>query len=425
MRTPKYYNEKGDTTVQSKSISGDEVKLYFRKILMDAYSGGASDVHLESYPRSGSAKLQFRIDGELHDIAELPIATVTQVVSYAKTMAKIELVGRSRAISKTLDASDLGLDLGGTAFRFTFVPLSIGTDDLVIRIWSDHFGPEFGQMGVPDGIEKAMLATSCGTILFTGGAGCGSSTLAIAYLNSCAKARKKVWYVDVESELFDVLPPSIRGVKCSSEDDLQSAAITVEKADPDILYLGQLDSKLKSTIASKFSSQGHLVVANMYANSSAQGIATYLEIGRGILPWQLLNSLAGVVNQRIERRLCHDCKQKVVWSETEFLQHLSTHCQMTIEDMEKATSKRSQGSPVETWRKKGCAKCHNTGYRGRVGLYGYVPISDQFRLLMSQDSSYSAIERALTTEGYFHKQHDALRKALLGQVSLDTVEEPA
>ena len=430
--------------------------------LRTALDQGATDVHFESFPLSQSATLLFRIDGSLARVSDYALTEHVRVITQVKVLIGVDPASKQKPMSKIVTGTVVGIRCDDE-FRLTLIPLSNGSEDLVIHIVPRGAPPPFRKLGLWADTAENLVRIPFGTILFAGGAGSGKATTAISFLGTQLEVGAKVWCLDSPAgPILEMLPLQVRTVKCSSEEELWDASEVVALADPDVLYLGMLDSEIKVRVAEKFANEGFLVIANVHAESSAYAILSYLEYGKGIAPWRLLNSLVAILSQRLVRRLCLNCKQSVsldLWDVAERLRtnwrldaarpnsvgtelaiklyqnatqtkyveaqtaFLAASLQLDSEEFRDIQENVLAKKDVTLMAPQGCEQCGGSGYRGRVGVHEYVKVSDILRHTLSESASHLTIRQALETGNYERFLVDAIRKTLLGVVSLDQLGE--
>lgn len=341
-----------------------------------AFDSRASDIHLE--PRRDTACVRFRIDGVLHNVYQVPMAVLAAMISRIKLLGRMDIVEKRRPLDgriKTRTAAGREVEL-----RLATMPTAFG-EKMVMRI----FDPEvlvknFNELGFEPDEERVwneMCTRPNGIVLVTGPTGSGKTTTLYTTLKGLASEDVNVCTVEDPIEMVE---PSFNQMQVNSTIDLSfsDGIRALMRQDPDIVMVGEIRDLETAEMAIQAALTGHLVLSTLHTNDAASAVTRLLDLG---VPSYLLSAtFIGVMAQRLVRKLCDHCKQPdEVVTESEW-NHL--------------VKPLSTPRPDRIYRPVGCNECRNTGYRGRVGLYELLPMSDELRQLVSDRAELRVLRQA-------------------------------
>jgi type IV pilus assembly protein PilB len=373
------------------------VKLV-HSVIADAVRRGASDIHFE--PRSADMRVRYRIDGVVHDTTTVPRQHVAGLISRVKIMANLDIAER-----RIPQDGRIGLSVDGRHIdlRVATLPVVRG-ESVVMRILDkDKVVMDLDALGMsPHDRERleAALHRTHGAILVTGPTGSGKTTTLYAGLGTVNTPDKTIITVEdpVEYELIGV-----KQVQVNPKTGLTFAAglRSMVRADPDIIMVGEVRDRDTAQIAIESALTGHLVLTTLHTNDAPLAAARLVEMG--IEPYLVSSGVVCVVAQRLVRRLC-ECKAPVELS---------------------AELLREQGFEVdegfEGFEPVGCVRCNNTGYRGRLGIYEVMPLTDDLRRLILEQAGADVMRVQARAEGMRTLREDGLEKIREGDSSVPEV----
>jgi type IV pilus assembly protein PilB len=387
----------------SAEVEDAPVVRFLHKMLLDAYTMRASDLHFEPYEHF--YRVRFRIDGELREIASPPVALKEKLASRIKVISKLDISEKrvpQDGRMKLKVGPDKTID-----FRVSTLPTLFG-EKIVIRI----LDPSSAQMGIDalgyEADEKALLLEAIsrpyGMVLVTGPTGSGKTVSLYTCLNILNKPGVNISTAEDPSEIN---LPGVNQVNVNEKAGLTFAAALKSflRQDPDIIMVGEIRDLETADIAIKAAQTGHLVLSTLHTND-APGTLTRL-INMGVLPFNIASSVNLVTAQRLARRLCTQCKQP-------------------FEDVPDQALLDAGFKPEELdgswkpWRPVGCKACYN-GYKGRVGIYQVMPMSEAMQHIILRGGSAHEIMAQARTEGVRTLRESGLRKVKLGLTSLEEV----
>ncbi|MBI4138684.1 type II/IV secretion system protein [Candidatus Uhrbacteria bacterium] len=396
----------------SKVSTTDIVTL----MLGAALKSGASDIHVEA--EEEDVKLRFRIDGILQDAAKLPRDTWKQMISRLKLLAgaKINVEGVPQDGRITIYLAAEKIDI-----RVSFLPTAYG-ESVVMRILRPKaIALEFDNLGVRglawDQLKREIERPN-GMIVTTGPTGSGKTTTLYAIL-------KKLNTPDVKIiTLEDPIEYKLVGINQSQIDhekkyDFARGLRAILRQDPDVVMVGEIRDLETAEIAIQAALTGHLVVSTIHTNSAAGAIPRFLSMG--VKPFLLAPAINAIIGQRLVRRLCEKCKQKMT---------LEPAVLKEVQGVLSAIPKNS-GYAVDLKKlqffgppegKNTCTACNGLGYKGRVGVYEIMTMSKEIEnvILSGNVSEYQMAELAMK-QGMITMAQDGLLKALDGMTSVEEV----
>src|SRR3954447_1553843 len=373
------------------------VKLV-HSVIADAVRRGASDIHFE--PRSNDMRVRYRIDGVVHDTTTVPRQHVAGLISRVKIMANLDIAER-----RVPQDGRIGLNVDGRHIdlRVATLPVVRG-ESIVMRILDkDKVVMDLDALGMQPhdrGRLEAALSRTNGAILVTGPTGSGKTTTLYAGLGTVNTPDKTIITVEdpVEYELTGV-----KQVQVNPKTGLTFAAglRSMVRADPDIIMVGEVSDRDNARIAIESALTGHLVLTTLHTNDAPLAAARLVEMG--IEPYLVSSGVVYVAAQRLVRRLC-ECKTEVDLT-AELLREQGFDCDKGFKGYE----------PV------GCVRCNNTGYRGRLGIYEVMPVSDELRRMILESAGADEMRVKAREEGMRTLREDGLEKIKAGDTSVPEV----
>lgn len=408
LETKKFENQSisvGKTgTGSSGEVTGEAVSRA-DKILKEAISYGASDIHLESY-ESGMV-IRYRQDGVLRTIDEIGSPELADaIVKRLKIMAQMDITS-----GRVTQGGRISLEVGGKAFdlRVSILPVPSG-ESVVLRVLSKgDFKTTLADLGLDDAQLRRyqwFIDHPHGLILTCGPTGAGKSTTLYASLKSIQRPDRKLLTVE---DPIEYQMPGITQVQVNTAPKDLERRVTFASAlreflrhDPDVILVGEIRDEETAHICVQAALTGHLVLSTIHTND-AVGIINRLK-DQQVKPYLIASTLVGGVAQRLIRRVCQQCAQRV---------------EPTASQRELLNTMKQADLPLTAGT--GCEACRNTGFRGRVGLYEVLTISDEIRELIERDGTALQIRAAARQQGMTSLLEDGLRKVERGLVSLDEV----
>jgi len=400
-----------ETTVEeeaeSQDTAGAEVEdapvvRFLHKMLLDAFNMRASDLHFEPYEHN--YRVRFRVDGELQEITSPPIAIKDKLASRIKVISRLDISEKrvpQDGRMKLKVGPDRVID-----FRVSTLPTLFG-EKIVIRI----LDPSSARMGIdalgyePEEKERLLAAVNrpYGMILVTGPTGSGKTVSLYTCLNILNKPGGNISTAEDPSEIN---MPGVNQVNVNEKAGLTFAVALKAflRQDPDVIMVGEIRDLETADIAIKAAQTGHLVLSTLHTNDAPTTLTRMRNMG--IAPFNIASSVILITAQRLARRLCPQCKQPADIPHENLLE-----AGYREEDID--------GSWI-TYKPVGCPACNN-GYKGRVGIYEVMPISEELQRIILQDGSALEIAAQARAEGVRSLRQSCLQKARMGFTSLEEV----
>ena len=368
-----------------------------------AVEEGASDIHLESQPEE--MLVRYRIDGVLRTVAAIPSALSREVVSRIKVMAEMDIAERRvpQDGRVSLTAAGHRLDL-----RVVTVPTVHG-EGVVIRILdTSNAMRKLTELGfAPDSLERfqSCYRRPYGAVLVSGPTGSGKSTTLYGALHSLNTGDRKIITVEdpVEYRLG-----GINQVQVNAKAGLTFATglRAMLRSDPDVIMIGEVRDGETAQIMMQAALTGHMVLATIHTNDAASTLTRLTEMG--VEPFLTASGVLGVLAQRLARRLCLECRKPVTVPADTLREFAGT-----------ATLPKGIGESAKIYQSVGCAACRQTGYKGRLGIYEVLTMSEEIERLTAASAPSSEIRRQARREGMRTMREDGVMKVLAGETTLN------
>ncbi len=398
--------EEADVRTLSREAEEAPVVKLVNLILRDAIKRGASDIHIEPYEKE--LRVRYRIDGILHPVMTPPLRFKDGIVSRIKILSHLNIAekrlpqdGRIKMKVKKEGGGRKEVDM-----RVSILPTIFG-EKVVIRILDrEQLRLDLTQLGFePESLEKFKKAIQrpWGMILVTGPTGSGKTNTLYSALSNLNTPEVNIMTAEdpVEFNLYGINQVHIR------EDiglTFAAALRSFLRQDPNIILVGEIRDFETAEIAIKAALTGHLVLSTLHTNDAASAITRLINMG--IEPFLVATSVVAIVAQRLVRRLCNKCKSPA-----------DLQPQVLIElgfNPEEAKS-------VNVFKPVGCNVCNNTGYKGRVGLFEVLEVTDEVQELILSGASSAEIRRKAIEQGMITLRRSGLEKIKQGITSVEEV----
>ncbi len=391
--------EEQTADIRESAADAPVIKLV-NSIIAQAVEDGASDIHFE--PHGRDMRVRFRVDGVLHETTSIPRRMVPGVVSRVKIMADLDIA--ERRVPQDGRVS-LSVESHSVDIRIVTLP-SAGGEGIVMRILDKEQAIiGLDALGIRDSSRKrfeAGFSQSYGAVLVTGPTGSGKSTTLYAALNALNSVEKNIITIEDPVE-YQVPGINQIGVNLKSGLTFATGLRSILRADPDIVMVGEIRDAETAKISIEAALTGHLVLSTLHTNDAPSAITRLTEMG--IAPFLTASAVDVVVAQRLARRLCNYCKARTV---------------LTVEQL-KAANFYEAAFDIEAYEPAGCARCGHTGYKGRVGMYEVMTVSDEIRALTIDRASADVMRATAVQQGMRLLRDDGLEKVRLGVTSIAEV----
>ena len=369
-------------------------------LITQAVTDRASDIHIE--PSEGDIRIRYRIDGVLHEVMRSPKNIQNSLISRLKVMADINIAER-----RVPQDGRISLMVGGRAIdlRVATLPTVYG-EKIVIRILDKTSVllrlEDLGFLEQPYLKFEESFRKPYGAILATGPTGSGKSTSLYATLNMINTPDKNIITVEdpVEYRLA-----GINQIQVNNKAGLTfaSALRSILRSDPDVVLIGEIRDRETAQIAVEASLTGHLVLSTLHTNDAASAITRLVEMG--VEPYLVSSAVDCIVAQRLARKLCERCREEYTPTPEELVN----------------VGYAEGRHPEKLWRPVGCAQCGKTGYRGRIGMYEVMPVSEEIERLTVERVSAEELRKVAVQQGMLTLRQDGLEKARMGLTSLEEI----
>jgi len=392
--------ENSDAAVSE--VEDAPVVKFLQKMLLDAFSMRASDLHFEPYEHN--YRVRFRIDGELREIASPPIAIKDKLASRIKVISRMDISEK-----RVPQDGKMKLKIGPDRvidFRVSTLPTMFG-EKIVIRI----LDPSSAKLGIdalgyePEEKERLMQAIGrpYGMILVTGPTGSGKTVSLYTCLNMLNKPGVNIATAEDPCEIN---LPGVNQVNVNDKAGLTFAVALKSflRQDPDIIMVGEIRDLETADISIKAAQTGHLVLSTLHTNDAPTTLTRMRNMG--IAPFNISSSVILITAQRLARRLCPNCKTPIDIPKKVLI--------------DAGYNDDELNDSWVSYRAVGCSMCNN-GYKGRVGLYQVMPISEEIQRIILRDGNAMEIAEQAKREGVRTLRQAGLHKAKLGLTSLEEV----
>ncbi len=387
---------------EATSDTGQPVVAAVNQMILDAVERHASDIHIN--PDDKQLRLRYRVDGVLYEVQGPPISMHPGIVQRLKVMAHLDLTQTRRPQDGKIRFLHDGKPVD---IRMSTLPTVCG-ENVVLRLLSSaQVILDFHELGVPAHMASELdelITRPYGMLLVTGPTGCGKTTTLYTVLHKLNLPSRNIMTIE---DPVEIRLPYLRQIQVHSEIGLTFATAlrSIVRQDPDVILVGEIRDNETATIALQAALTGHLVLATLHTNDAPGAVARLRDYH--LPPFVINSAVLGVVAQRLVRRVCQHC--------------------LVPEQVDELLRQRFGLGPDEREfvTGKGCPRCGQTGYRGRMGLYELLQFSHSIQALVEQGGSTKKIRERAVREGMRQMWEDGLEKARLGQTTLHEVAKVA
>jgi type IV pilus assembly protein PilB len=396
--------EESDDLEVDDGISDAPLVRLVNSVIFQAAEDGASDIHFE--PQEDALVVRLRIDGVLHEVQRIPKRLAAGVTTRLKVLAKLDIAERRKPqdgrISLNAAAAGRLLDI-----RVATLPTVEGEQIVMRLLDKSKKPPTLEELGLSEEMRVQLgevIKRPTGALLVTGPTGSGKSTTLYASLNQINRPELKIITVEdpVEYRLA-----GINQVQINHRAGLNFAAAlrSILRSDPDVVMVGEIRDGETAKMAIEAALTGHFVLSTLHTNDAPGALTRLNEMG--VEPFLVGSAVSAVLAQRLARKLCTHC------------------CEMytpTIDELLKARVSpevAAQTDGMVLYRKRGCPRCNQTGYRGRVGIYQFLVMTENLETMAAEKATREDIERAAISEGMRTLWDDGIAKVAAGLTSIE------
>lgn len=408
----KEINDEHEATQQSQSLYIDNeeaedgpIPRFIHKTLSDALNAGASDIHFEFYEQM--ARVRFRVDGQLREVVQPPVAVRGQLASRIKVMARLDIsekrIPQDGRIQIAFHKHGRPID-----FRVSTLPTLFG-EKVVMRILnSDGISLNIDQLGL-EPFQKEMLLEAInrpyGMVLVTGPTGSGKT---VSLYTCLSILNTEDVNISTAEDPAEINLPGVNQVNVNEKQGLTFATAlrSFLRQDPDIIMVGEIRDLETADIAIKAAQTGHMVFSTLHTNNAPATLSRLLNMG--VAPFNIASSVSLIMAQRLLRRLCPNCKREVERPPVPALKKAGFTDADLVQDW-------------KLYRPVGCDSCRGKGFKGRVGIYEVMPVSDEMQKVIMNNGTEVDIMNMAYQEGMVDLRRAGLMKVMQGLTSLEEV----
>lgn len=426
-----------DTAVSEEDIAEDSPIAQTVNLLLEyGIRAGASDVHIE--PREDYVQVRYRIDGVLREANKLPRNVLAALVSRIKILSNLKIDER-----RVPQDGRFKVVVGGKlyALRVSTLPITDG-EKVVMRVLDESNKAltleELGYWGFSLKSINEAIKQPHGMILVTGPTGSGKSTSLYSVLSLLNSPTVNISTVEDPVE-YRILGANQTQVNPKAGMTFVNGLRALLRQDPNIIMVGEIRDSETADLAVQAALTGHLVFSTLHTNNAATCLPRLLDMK--IEPFLIASTVRVVVGQRLVRRLCPDCKQEYKPEDGELttIQQMfglkSKEAVERLGQLEAEAAKEGIGKDIGDKpsvsggaiarlfraKKDGCDSCGHTGYKGRMGIYEVLPVTESVQQLITSNATSATIQEEAIKEGMITMQTDGLIKAVRGQTSIEEI----
>jgi len=379
------------------------------KIIVDAYNRGASDIHIEPGQGKADSVIRVRVDGDCQIYQTIPHTYKRAIVSRIKIMSNLDIAERRLPQDGKIEFREyVPMDI---ELRVATIPTVGKNEDVVMRLLASG-GPiplrKIAMNKRDYSVFTDMIEKPYGMVLVVGPSGSGKTTTLHSALSYINKPEIKIWTAE---DPVEITQEGLRQVQVLPKIgfDFATAMRSFLRADPDVIMVGEMRDRETVSTGIKASLTGHLIFSTLHTNSAPETITRLLDMGMD--PFNFADAILGVLGQRLVRTLCKDCKERYHPSKDEFDALIRAY----DGDFD---SMGFEYNDFLLYRPKGCSKCGNTGYLGRIGIFELLLGTDDMKSLIQKRVTMEELKAQAIKDGMTTLMQDGIRKVCLGYTDL-------
>jgi len=414
-----------------KSIEQSDNSLVrlINTMIIEAYSQGVSDIHVESHPGREKVKIRFRKDGVLVPYLELPHNYRSAMTARIKIMCDLDISERRKPQDGKINFARF-VPQYRIELRVATIPTNNGLEDVVMRILSSAKPMPLDKLGLsPRNLDrfKEALERPYGLILCVGPTGSGKTTTLHSALSYINVPERKIWTAE---DPVEITQPGLRQVQVNPRIDwtFAKALRTFLRADPDVIMIGEMRDEETASMGIEASLTGHLVLTTLHTNSAPETVTRLLDMGMD--PFSFADALLGVLAQRLVRRLCPACRVEHEASPEavedllqEYLQAFprGSHPPSREALLAEWTQRFGRHGQLLQYSNTGCDQCNHTGFKGRLAIHELMGVDRELRRMIQTGSRVDELQFQAMEAGMRTLRQDGIEKVLAGLTSIEEV----
>ena len=376
------------------------------RIIMDAYTRGASDIHIEPYGKTRPTRIRLRVDGICGVYKEIPASHRKALVSRYKIMSNLDISERRKPQDGKIKIKTAK---GLIELRVATLPSAGGEEDVVMRILAASKPMKLEDMGFSErnlSVFKELVAKPYGVVLCVGPTGSGKTTTLHSALGHINTPERKIWTAEdpVEITQFGLRQVPVKAKIGVTFSTLLRAFL---RADPDVIMIGEMRDEETAQIGIEASLTGHLVFSTLHTNSAPETVTRLIDLG--VDPYSFADALLCVLAQRLARRLCKHCKKAYHPVEDEFRGIAAEYGEEHFDRLGFSYTK-----DLELFEAVGCKECNGAGYKGRLGIHELLAGTDEVKRVIQRKAPIEEIRDRAIEDGMTTLMQDGIRKVFLG-----------
>jgi type II secretory ATPase GspE/PulE/Tfp pilus assembly ATPase PilB-like protein len=387
------------------------------KIVLDAHSRGASDIHIEPQPGKKNVRVRLRVDGICQVYPGIPYSYKRAVVSRIKIMSDLDIAERR----KPQDGKIRFKKFGGKdiELRVATLPTQGGIEDVVMRILPAGEPMPLDRLGFSKRNRRSFVRAverPHGLIFVCGPTGSGKTATLHSALGHINRTEKKIWTAE---DPVEITQPGLRQMQVNPKIGLTFAAAmrSFLRADPDVIMVGEMRDRETTRIGIEASLTGHLVLSTLHTNNAPESISRLLDMGMD--PFNFADTILCILAQRLILTLCPACKAPGRPSQAE--------CDELVREYGKEAFAEKVGAPFQKdrvlFRPQGCEACGGTGYRGRMAVHELMTGTHEIKRLIRKSATAEKIRDQAKKDGMTTLRQDGIEKVLAGHCDLASVRK--
>jgi type II secretory ATPase GspE/PulE/Tfp pilus assembly ATPase PilB-like protein len=421
--------QRDDDDSQAVEQSDSSLVRLINSMIVEAHTQGVSDIHIETRPGREKVRVRFRVDGVLRPYLELPHTYRSALIARLKIMCDLDISERRRPQDGKINFARF-VPQCPIELRVAMIPTNNNLEDAVLRILASSKPLPLDNLGLSDynlaGLKQA-IERPYGLVLCVGPTGSGKTTTLHSALSHINTPERKIWTAE---DPIEITQAGLRQVQVNPKIDwtFAKALRAFLRADPDVIMVGEIRDSETAEIAVESSLTGHLVLSTLHTNSAPETITRLLDMGMD--PFNFADALLGVLAQRLVRRICKECRiaepatdEQVDDLVNDALHIWHGHGQAPTRESLLAdwTSRHAVDGRLMHYHGAGCAKCGNTGMRGRAGVHELLLVTKNIRRLIQTGARAEEIQQLAMGEGLRTLRQDGIEKVLAGVTTIEEV----